>query len=78
LLDLVESDHLLRIPAIQHLQQTDPLLYRLLELFSQDTLEAFHAFHKEHPEFLSSVGKVPRFVGAFLKIPFQALCMRIV
>jgi len=58
LVEAVETDNLLELPAIKQLQQTDPLLYRLLELYSREALEAFHAFHKENPDFLASAGLV--------------------
>lgn len=59
LVETVENEQLLGLPAIKHLQKTDPLLFRLLELFSQATLEDFHQFHKENPDFLHSVGNGP-------------------
>jgi hypothetical protein len=77
LVEAVETDNLLDLPAIKQLQQTDPLLYRLLELYSREALEAFHAFHKENPDFLASAGMsdlkilcplfIPRSQGSCLK-----------
>lgn len=54
--DVVQIDHLLHLPAVKRLEQADSLLYALLKLFAQDSLDAFHKFHKENPNFVESAG----------------------
>ncbi len=60
---IVQCDHLLAIPAIQHLEQTHTLLYTLLKLFAEDSLEAFYKFHKVNGGFLASAGIISLFLA---------------
>jgi len=56
--EIVQADHLLGMAAIQQLRSSNPKLHRLLQLFSEESLDAFHTFHKENPDFVGSVGLV--------------------
>ncbi|CAJ0962817.1 unnamed protein product, partial [Mesorhabditis belari] len=51
-------DHLVRLDAVHHLQQSDPLMHEALGLFTSGTLKDYQSFVKKNPKFVQEKLKV--------------------
>uniref|UniRef100_A0A7E4UXB4 Eukaryotic translation initiation factor 3 subunit M n=1 Tax=Panagrellus redivivus TaxID=6233 RepID=A0A7E4UXB4_PANRE len=66
-------DHLLQIPAVQHLESVDALLYKLLNTFISGTLADWVEFNKANPKYVKEVLKVENDAPLLKKVKILTL-----
>jgi len=54
--ELYQSDYLLELAAIQHLEKSNPKTYELMKIFATEQLEAFIQFQQRNPDFIKTLG----------------------